>query len=54
MFSPPHTYSLQVAEMAWQQDVDLYPTANHSLIVALELHARVINAGRSEALLQMG
>jgi hypothetical protein len=46
--------ALQVAETAWQQDVDLYPTANHSLIVALELHARFINDGCREALLQMG
>lgn len=31
--------------MAWQQDIDLYATANYSMIAALELHARIINAG---------
>jgi hypothetical protein len=45
---------LPAAEMAWQQDVDLYSTANYSLVAALELHARIINAGRGEALLQLG
>lgn len=44
----------QVAEMAWQQDIDLYSTANYSMVAALELHARIINAGRNEALLPPG
>lgn len=47
-------FAMQVAEMAWQQDVDLYSTANYSVVAALELHARIINAGRSEALLPPG
>jgi hypothetical protein len=40
--------------MAWQQDIDLYSTANYSLVAALELHARILNAGRNEALLPPG
>jgi hypothetical protein len=48
---------LQTAEMAWQQNIDLYATANWALVAAMELHARIINAwdrGRNEALLPPG
>jgi hypothetical protein len=48
---------LQTAEMAWQQDVDLYSTAGFALVSAMELHARIINAwdaGKQEALLPEG
>lgn len=40
--------------MAWQQDLDLYAVAGHALLAAMELHARIINAGRNEALLPPG
>lgn len=48
---------LQTAEMAWQQDVDLYSTAGFALVSAMELHARIINAwdaGKQEGLLPEG
>lgn len=45
---------VQVAEMAWQQDIDLYSTANYSLVAAMELHARILNAGQDESLLPPG
>eukprot|EP00879_Flechtneria_rotunda_P025186 GHRR01026752.1.p1 GENE.GHRR01026752.1~~GHRR01026752.1.p1 ORF type:complete len:295 (+),score=61.58 GHRR01026752.1:724-1608(+) len=35
---------LQAAEMAWQQDEDLYSSDNHALAAAMELHARIIRA----------
>ena len=37
--------------MAWQQDIDLYSAADYGLLSALELHARILNAGRNELLL---
>jgi hypothetical protein len=40
--------------MAWQQDLDLYSAADHGLLAALELHARIINAGGDEGLLPPG
>ncbi|KAF6262671.1 chondroitin AC/alginate lyase [Scenedesmus sp. NREL 46B-D3] len=45
---------LQAAEIAWQQDDDLYSASNYALPAAMELHARVVNAfaaNRSSALL---
>jgi hypothetical protein len=36
---------LQTAEMAWQQDDDLFSSSNHVLAAALEVHARIVNAG---------
>jgi hypothetical protein len=36
---------LQTAEMAWQQDDDLYSSSGHVLAAALEVHARIVNAG---------
>lgn len=37
---------LQTAEMAWQQDDDLYSSSGHVLAAALEVHSRIVNAGR--------
>jgi hypothetical protein len=31
--------------MAWQQDDDLYSSSSHVLAAALEVHARIVNAG---------
>jgi hypothetical protein len=48
---------LQSAEMAWQQDEDLYSASGHALAAAMELHARVANAflsNRSTAMLPPG
>jgi hypothetical protein len=45
---------LQVAEMAWQQDMDLYSSNQYALVPALELTARIIMANDSEALLPQG
>ena len=48
---------LQTAEMAWQQNIDLYATANWALVAAMELHARIVNAwdaGKQESLLPQG
>eukprot|EP00775_Hariotina_reticulata_P012621 gene12621-12751_t len=42
---------LQAAETAWQQDDDLYSSNGHALAAAMEVHARIINAGRNESLL---
>eukprot|EP00882_Tetradesmus_deserticola_P029301 GHRQ01032805.1.p1 GENE.GHRQ01032805.1~~GHRQ01032805.1.p1 ORF type:complete len:148 (-),score=39.37 GHRQ01032805.1:194-637(-) len=36
---------IQTAEMAWQQDDDLYSSTSHVLAAALEVHARIVNAG---------
>jgi hypothetical protein len=38
---------LAVAEMAWQQNEDLYSTNNYALAASMELHARIINAALS-------
>ncbi|KAF8067393.1 MER3 [Scenedesmus sp. PABB004] len=35
---------LQAAELAWQQNEDLYAAGGHALAAAMELHARVTNA----------
>ncbi|WIA22272.1 hypothetical protein OEZ85_004592 [Tetradesmus obliquus] len=35
---------LQAAEIAWQQDEDLYSASSYALAAAMELHARVTNA----------
>eukprot|EP00878_Enallax_costatus_P000309 GHUV01000382.1.p1 GENE.GHUV01000382.1~~GHUV01000382.1.p1 ORF type:complete len:631 (+),score=126.39 GHUV01000382.1:267-2159(+) len=35
---------LQCAEMAWQQDDDLYSSNEYALVSAMELHARIIRA----------
>uniref|UniRef100_A0A383V947 Alginate lyase domain-containing protein n=1 Tax=Tetradesmus obliquus TaxID=3088 RepID=A0A383V947_TETOB len=35
---------LQAAEIAWQQDDDLYSSDNYALAAAMELHARITNA----------
>jgi hypothetical protein len=43
-----------MAEMAWQQDEDLYSYKEYALAAALELHARIINAfnaGKNESAL---
>eukprot|EP00775_Hariotina_reticulata_P003960 gene3960-4213_t len=48
---------IQVAEMAWQQDVDLYSASNFALASMMELHARIINAwdaNKDESLLPAG
>lgn len=45
---------LQVAEMAWQQDMDLYSAYDYALVPALELHAKIIMAGDNETLLPPG
>lgn len=48
---------LQTAELAWQQNIDLYSTSDFALVAAMELHARIINAwdaGKNEALLPQG
>jgi hypothetical protein len=48
---------LQIAELAWQQNEDLYSASNFALVAAMELHARIINAwdaGKSEDLLPPG
>jgi hypothetical protein len=45
---------LQVAEMAWQQDMDLYSSNQYALVPALELHARIIMANDNETLLPQG
>lgn len=37
--------------MAWQQDDDLYSSNGHVLAAAMEVHARIINAGSNESLL---
>ncbi|WIA43021.1 hypothetical protein OEZ86_009555 [Tetradesmus obliquus] len=42
---------LQTAEMAWQQDDDLYSSSGHVLAAALEVHSRIVNAGADESLL---
>lgn len=39
---------VQVAEQAWQQNKDVYSSNNHALAAALELHARIINAGAAD------
>lgn len=38
---------IQAAEIAWQQDEDLYSSSSYALVAALELHARIIRAGQS-------
>lgn len=48
---------LQTAEMAFQQNVELYSTAGSALVAGMELHARIINAwdaNKNEALLPPG
>lgn len=48
---------LQAAEMAWQQNTDLYKANGYALASAMEFHARVINAweaNRDERLLPAG
>ncbi|WIA13951.1 hypothetical protein OEZ85_002521 [Tetradesmus obliquus] len=45
---------LQVAEMAWQQDMDLYSSNQFALVPALELTARIIMANDSESQLPQG
>lgn len=48
---------LQAAEMAWQQNTDLYKADGYALASAMELHARIINAwdsNRNESLLPEG
>lgn len=47
---------VQAAETAWGQNVDLYGEAGYALAAALELHARIINAGLSndESMLPAG
>jgi hypothetical protein len=47
-------WRLQVAEMAWQQGIDAYAASDHALLAALELHARIINAGTDASLLPPG
>lgn len=45
---------LQVAEMAWQQDMDLYSVYDYALVAALELHAKIILADDDESQLPPG
>jgi hypothetical protein len=48
---------IQVAEMAWQQDMDLYSASDFALASMMELHARIINAwdaNKDESLLPLG
>jgi hypothetical protein len=42
---------IQTAELAWQQDRDLYSYNNYSIAASMELHARIINAGTNATLL---
>lgn len=41
---------LQVAELAWHQNDDLYSSNNHNLAAAMELHARIIRASQGQDL----
>lgn len=45
---------IQVAEAAWQQNQDLYSVGDYALVAALEVHARIINAGNLTNLLPPG
>jgi len=48
---------IQVAEMAWQQNMDLYKASGFALASMMELHARIINAwdaNKDESLLPAG
>eukprot|EP00775_Hariotina_reticulata_P010584 gene10584-10742_t len=47
---------IQVAEMAWQQNDDLYSSGQYSLVSVMETHARLIRAGlsKSQVLLPTG
>lgn len=46
---------LQTAEMAWQaNDEDLFSSNGHVLAAAMEVHARIVNAGRDESRLPPG
>lgn len=48
---------LQMAEIAWQQDEDLFSSSSHALAAAMETHARIINAwlaGKNAAMLPPG
>lgn len=48
---------LQAAEMAWQQNTDIYKAGGYALASAMELHARIINAwdaNKTESLLPAG
>jgi hypothetical protein len=48
---------LQAAEMAWQQNTDIYKAEGYALASAMELHARIINAwdaNKKESLLPAG
>lgn len=48
---------LQAAEMAFQQNTELFSTAGFALVSGMELHARIINAwdaGRKEDMLPPG
>jgi len=48
---------LQTAELAWQQNVDLFSSNGFALVAAMELHARIVNAwdaGKNETMLPPG
>eukprot|EP00878_Enallax_costatus_P031100 GHUV01033963.1.p1 GENE.GHUV01033963.1~~GHUV01033963.1.p1 ORF type:complete len:177 (-),score=14.84 GHUV01033963.1:24-554(-) len=45
---------IQVAEAGWQQNEDLYSWGNYAMVAALELQARIINAGNRTDLLPPG
>jgi len=45
---------IQTAELAWQQNRDLYSYSSYAIAASMELHARIINAGSSSTLLPPG
>jgi hypothetical protein len=45
---------INVAEMAWQQNKDLYSANGYAIAAAMELHAKIINAGKDPSLLPAG
>ena len=45
---------INVAEMAWQQNKDLYSYNGYAIAAAMELHAKIINAGKDPSLLPAG
>ena len=45
---------IQTAELGWQQNRDLYSYNNYAIAAAMELHARIINAGIISSLLPTG
>lgn len=40
--------------MAWQQDLDIYSSNDYALPAMMELHARILNAGKDSNLIPPG